>query len=106
MIRLKVGDTAPELQSTLTVRGERVDFNTVSEVTFRMFDEYEDIVIEDDTSGNVTIENTTDGEVSYQWRDSETKQVGEYDAEWELLYNDGRTITVPNDHFITVVISE
>lgn len=103
---IKQGDTAPIIDQRLHSDGDPIDLSNVNSVTFRMFDEYENKVVEDDDSGNVTIENAETGNVSYAWQPGDTSDVGEYQAEWTVEYSDGTTITAPNDRFIDVVVHE
>ena len=44
--------------------------------------------------------------VEYQWQDGETANAGEYQAEFEVTYTNGKIETFPNDEFILVKIAE
>lgn len=105
-VYLKQGDTAPLLERTLFLYGSPVDITGYQSVTFRMQNEYENVIIEDDTSGNVTVENAADGKVSYTWQPDDTDEVGHYEAEFEVVFGDGSVVSFPNRESINVVINE
>ena len=44
--------------------------------------------------------------VEYHWQAGETANAGEYQAEFEVTYANGKTETFPNDEFILVKIAE
>lgn len=103
---LKQGDTAPILELTLKLSGSAQDLTGYQSVTFRMFDEYENIVIEDDDTGNVNVTDAQGGVVEYVWQDGDTSDVGEYEAEFVVVFDDGSDMSFPNDSFLDVVIHE
>lgn len=49
----------------------------------------------------------TDGRVRYDWGADETADAGQFNAEFEITWNDGRKQTVPNgqDEYIRVIIT-
>lgn len=106
MIEIKQGDTAPVLEQRLRLSGQTIDFSNVDNVRFRMVDEYENVVIDDGLSGNVTIIDAPNGKVEYAWDSDDTTDIGEFEAEWIIEFSDGRRLSVPNSDYIDVVISE
>ncbi len=50
------------------------------------------------------IENAVSGEVWVVWAPGETDVVGIYRAEFEVMYQDGRRETYPNDGYISIQI--
>lgn len=50
------------------------------------------------------IENAAEGEVWVIWAPGETDTAGVYRAEFEVMYNDGRLETFPNDGYISIQI--
>ena len=54
--------------------------------------------------GSATISSAASGEVTYQWGTIDTNTVGDYDAEIEVTWSDGKAETFPNDSYWTVSI--
>src|SRR5690625_4740426 len=54
----------------------------------------------------VTIIDVSRGMVKYDWAEDDTDEVGDYQAEFEITFSNGRKMTVPNDDYIVVVILE
>lgn len=98
-------DTNPPISSRLTDSGEPVNLSNTSNVFFHMEDEYNRVVISDDITGRVNIVDEVGGEVEYVFSESDTDRVGEYEAEWEVLYEDGSRETFPSNRMITVNIT-
>lgn len=98
-------DTNPPISSRLTDSGEPVNLQDVSNVFFHMEDSYNRVVISDDLTGRVNIVDAASGEVEYVFNERDTNRVGEYDAEWEVLYEDGSRETFPSNKMITVNIT-
>jgi hypothetical protein len=48
------------------------------------------------TRGSAAITNAAGGEVTYSWGTANTDTVGAYEAEVEIIWNDGKSETVPN----------
>lgn len=46
----------------------------------------------------------TTGKVSYVWVTGDTDTPGVYDAEWEIIFGDGKPLTVPNDGRLRVQV--
>jgi BppU N-terminal domain len=53
-----------------------------------------------------TISNAAGGEVTYSWAAQDTDTVGNYEAEVEITWNDGKKETFPNVGYWDVVISD
>lgn len=98
-------DTNPPISSRLTDSGEPVDLSNSSNVFFHMEDEYNRVVISDDITGRVNITDESRGRVEYVFSESDTESVGTYEAEWEVLYDDGTRETFPSNRMITVNIT-
>jgi len=54
-------------------------------------------VITDDTTGNVVVENSTEGKVRYDFASGDLDQTGRYRYEWEVTFGDGGVLTFPGD---------
>jgi hypothetical protein len=100
------GDTAPPISSRLTDSGEAVNLSNASNVFFHMENRYEKKVIEDDLAGRVNIVDEASGDVEYVWRPGDTDKIGSYEAEWQVLYNDGKIETFPSRGKVEIEITE
>lgn len=56
------------------------------------------------TRGSAAITNAAGGEVTYTWGTADTNTVGTFEAELEILWNDGKAETFPNDSYWDVSI--
>jgi len=106
-IIMKKGDTLPirdlELQEEDS-NGNRVPIDlTGSSIEFFVYDNNNDELLIDGSS--VTITDSANGLVEYEWKESDTQEVGFHKGEFVITYADGE-LTVPNDDFIPVKISE
>lgn len=99
-------DTAPPISSRLTDSGEVVDLSDASNVRFHMEDKFERVVVDDDLTGRVNIVDSGLGEVEYVWGSDDTKNVGSYKAEWQVLYDDGKIETFPSRGKIDIEVTE
>lgn len=98
---IKVGDTSPTLEATLTDHDDEPINVTDAEVTFVMTKVgYTDPVIE----GSASVNDGEAGEVEYEWESGDTDESGIYEAEFEIEYADGHTETSPSDGYIYVRI--
>jgi len=52
-----------------------------------------------------TIVTPLTGEVLYNWAAGDTDTPGTYEAEWEVTLADSRTVTFPNDGYLTVEVT-
>jgi len=102
---IKSGDTSPAIESQLSADGSAIDLSGVSEVRFLM-NLYGTEVVNDDTSGNVTITDAANGIVKYEWQPGDTDKAKAHKAEWEVEYSDGTIETFPNDGYINISITE
>lgn len=106
VVSLKQNDTAPNLDYRFTIDGSPVDLSNVADIEFIAYNEYEEKVIDENLNGGVSVTNASSGEVLYDISASDTKNVGEFDAEWRATFNDGEVITFPNDGFLTLRVYE
>lgn len=99
------GDTAPVFEKDIKTRlGNVVDLSSINEVEFHMEDEFENVVVTDDTSGNVLVTDGPAGTVEYQWQSGDTENVGSYNAEFVVEYSDGTKQSFPYGTEYRVVI--
>ena len=105
--RLKTGDTENDLLVELVKNNGVPKVLSGYEVTFQMREAGGDtLVVDDDTSGNVTIEESDLGQVSYDWQPGDTGTSGTYECEFTIDDNNGSILTFPNQGFFTVQIEE
>lgn len=101
-ITLKRGDRNPSLEATLQqATGAPIPLHGVTQVKFLMKDEN---TLKIDSP--VTIIDAARGLVKYDWAAEDTDTVGNYQAEFEITFSDGKKMTVPNNGYIVVVILE
>ena len=103
---IKQNDTSPALTSQLRDSNVPINLSGFQSVSFRMEDKFQRVVIDDDTSGNVIVTDPENGIVEYQFDESETTQVGRYNAEWVVQFDDGSVETFPSTNYITIEIVE
>jgi len=107
---LKTGDTEPDLVVTLYKDNDNpIDLSTGSPtVEFALAEANErDLVVDDDTSGNVSISDAENGEVSYSWQSSDTSSHGTYEGEFRVSKNAGSDVTsFPNSDNFQIYIEE
>lgn len=53
-----------------------------------------------------TITNAATGEVTYIWGTADTDTVGDYEAEIEVAWNDGKPETFPNNGYWDITITD
>ena len=98
-------DTSPTLVSTLMDGHEPIDLSNATEIRFYMENEFKEVVISENLSGNVNPVELTNGEVEYIFKEEDTTETGRYKAEWQVEYNDGSIETYPVDNKIDVHIN-
>ena len=101
-ITIKRGDTRNCIKAILKdAAGTPVNL-TGCEVSFHMSPLNRPAVI----SRVAHIEDAAAGEIWVVWAAGETDATGVYRAEFEVLYDDGKVETFPNDGYISVQILE
>lgn len=100
-IVLKRGDTLPVLQAQLLdSEGNPVNLTTAEQVRFLMIDRKGNPVVD----APAFIVNAEEGFVQFFWRPEDTSQVGSFNAEFEVTFDDGSILTFPNDRYFTIQI--
>ena len=105
---IKRNDTLPELSINIKTRNcinaiIPFDLSNVSGCTFSMADECGNIVI---ASNAAQITSASGGTVQYNWQNGDTSVSGKFQGEFELFFNDGKKISIPNLGAIEIFISE
>jgi hypothetical protein len=106
--KLKTGDTEPDLTVQLIKDNDNPkDLSTGSpEVTFLLGQEAEtELLVDDNTTGNVSITDAANGEVSYSWQSGDTDTSGTYIGEVRVSDGSGES-TYPNNGTFNIYIEE
>ena len=102
MITIKQGDTYPPLRAYLQmVTGKAIRLNGATVK----------LIVRDPLSipkinKPVDIIDADNGYVEYRWETADTNQYGEFRGEFEITQQDGSIVTVPNDGYFTINISD
>jgi len=102
---IKEGDTSPEIQAQLLEDdGSPVDL-TGDAVSFKMKEVGGDTLKVD---GSATIDNESEGRVSYSWVSADTDTAGYYNAVFAVDYGSTGSDdeTFPNSQYIVVRVDE
>lgn len=105
---LKTDDTEPNLIAQLLKDNDNPkDLSSgTPEVSFYLTEaNSSDLIVDDNTSGNVTISDASSGEVTYSWQAADTSTPGTYIGEFEVVQS-GETSTYPNSGTFTVYIED
>ena len=103
---LKRNDLLPVLAATLEDADGAIDLAGAT-VKLLMRDRALGTVKVNAAATVVQVGDGTDGskgKVSYTWAGTNTDTAGTYDAEWQITFSTGKTLTVPNDVYDSVVI--
>lgn len=104
---LKEGDTSPDLKFFLQDGvGNSIGIENFNEVRFLMRGRRQTgLVVDEDTSGNVSVPDPANGEIRYEWKPADTSNAGNYYAEFEVEFVDGNIETFPNTDWIFIRIA-
>jgi len=104
--RLKSGDTDPNLEVQLRQRNDNPRSLGTADVRIYLAEvESGDVIIDDDTDGNLSVTDATNGYLEYSWQPGDTDKVGTYVGEFEVTDVDS-VETFPNRGNFTVRIQE
>ena len=90
---IKANDRAPSIQATLSVGGTPVDLSASGTAV--------KFIMAPSPGGTPTVNATavivdaTHGIVRYDWAAGDTVKPGNYEAEWQITWSDGREQTFP-----------
>lgn len=100
---IKRNDTRPAIRATLSA----ASIDVFTSVKFFMYDSTGTAKVAGVTATIITQPSSSSGGVvQYQWNGAagDTDTAGEYDAEFQVTFDDGRKETYPNNGFIKVHI--
>jgi hypothetical protein len=104
-IILRQGDTRPYLDCTLKDANGARDL-TGETVRFVMKSSDNSIVVNQSSTGTqVTLIDTTGGQVRYAWASSDTDTPGDFLGDWEATDGTGAEMTFPNVGHISITIT-
>lgn len=105
---MKTGDQEPDL--VLRLRKENnnpEDLSSINDVSVYLAEtNMDELVVDDDTSGNVRVSDATNGEVTYEWAANDTESAGTYVGEVEVEFTTGETKTFPSSGTFSIYVEE
>jgi hypothetical protein len=96
---LKRGDTSPMMKYTLIPKTNLTGAVVVFNMTYKTGLE---VVVRQQAE---VIGPPEDGVVGYEWAATDSENVGEHSAEFEVTYVDGKVETFPNSDYIRVLVT-
>ncbi len=103
---IKRNDTLPVLTIDIKTRGEfdqiiAFNLSAVTACTFSMLDDSGSLKVSS-YSGNIL--SNSAGTIQYIWNVGDTDVSGKYKGEFELFFNDGKKMSIPNLGYIDIEI--
>lgn len=103
-IVLKTGDTSPIVEATLKdAKNKVVPLQVGDVVKFRMAPVHMDAPAA--FSHTATVVDGPSGKVAYHWQTGDTDVIGMYEADFYVVFADGRKGSFPNEGNLTVQIT-
>ena len=101
-LNLKQNDTRPFVEAQLKYQnGQYFDLSDVKSVRFLMGLATDNKLR---VNSEAIIVNTA-GRIRYVWKSGDTSEAGNFNAEFQLIFNDGSVLTVPAESYIEVKIT-
>lgn len=105
---IKRNDTLPVLKVNIydqTYLTTKVPFNLTGATacTFSMTDKYGNYKI---AGSEALILSTSGGMIQYEWKDLDTNEHGRFKGEFQLHYDGGKRLTIPQQGFIDIEITK
>lgn len=99
--QIKAHDRKPSLAVTLTAGGVPLDLTNATTIDFIMKNKAVPGTIKVNAPAAI-VAPATSGKVRYDWLAADTDTAGEYQAEFEIHWSDGKPQTAPTDSYITI----
>jgi hypothetical protein len=107
---IKQHDTRPAYVADLVDNADTtpipINLTAATSVTFKMRTAGAADATAPLVSAIATIVTPATGRVRHTWSSAHTATVGEYEAEFEIAWNDGGIETIPNDGYATINVIE
>jgi len=105
---IKRGDTAPNLIATIYDKGclgqsGRFNLTGATSVSFSMTNQNGALMI---SSSQAQIISAVNGIIQYSWQEGDTEFEGNYYGEFEIIFGDGKKMSLPREGFINIKITE
>lgn len=103
---IKQNDTLPVLRvcvfdfSNLTTRIP-FDMTGATAVTFSMVDKYGNYKV---AGASGSIQSSSGGTIQYDWSAADTNEAGKYRGEFQLHYNSGKRLSIPQQGYLNIEI--
>lgn len=105
---IKRNDTLPVLRlcifdkSNLTTQIS-FDLTGATACTFSMTDRYGNYKV---AGASASIISSSGGTIQYDWSSADTNEAGRYRGEFQLHYNNGKKLTIPQQGFINIEVTK
>lgn len=98
---IKQFDTRPLFVGILNDEDGVVNLTTAGSVVFNMRSTAGSLVI---NRGTAAITSAAQGQVTYTWGTGDLNTVGDYEGEFEVIWNDGKRETFPSGGYIAISV--
>lgn len=105
---LKTGDTEPDLVAQL-IKDNRVpkDLSSVQEIEVHLKEaNSQDVLVNDNLTGNVSVTAATDGKLQYEWQAADTETAATLVGEFVVIDSNGEQASYPNEGTFKVFVEE
>ena len=100
---IKRHDLYPPVQAVLEqAGGVPINLQRATQVRFLLLDSEGNLKVD----APVNVVDAPRGVVLYEWQEGDTDTAGTYRAEFEITFDDGRILTVPNDDYIIIIVMD
>jgi hypothetical protein len=101
-----VGDTESPIEDTLIDDGGVSDISGFQKVEFHLIKPDDTSVTATDSDAAVTVEDSVNGQVKYEFQSGDLDQDGRYRYEWEVTFGDGGILTYPSSGWEPIFVRD